>query len=232
MKKRSLLFILFTVLLIQLLSACTESAEHNIIPTESPVQNSEPVSTSQTETTGDNNENKATSNQNELDFDFNEAIQNIYLFGQKITLPCTIKDFGDDFSLNGDIVVPVKEKNTVVVPIQYKNKTIGVVTLLVDIEETDISKEQIVRLTLGDGYSNPINDNNWYNEVIDIDCFGINFTSTKEEIISKFGTPTPMESAYFASYLVYDSEKDGSIWIRVLNDKVVEIVINRVEMEY
>lgn len=43
---------------------------------------------------------------NDRSFDFDETMQNIYLFGHRVSLPNTINDFAEDFTLVNEFFVP------------------------------------------------------------------------------------------------------------------------------
>ena len=134
-----------------------------------------------------------------LAFDFNEAVQNIYLFGQKISLPCTIKEFGEDFSLYEDGFVPIKGTNNLTLNICYKDEKIGSV-MLEDCTATDKDKnsKRIFELTIGNMFTDNISRlDGWYKGgVIPIDFLGTSFYSTQDEIIKILGTPTSEEDSF------------------------------------
>ena len=137
----------------------------------------------------------------ETAFDFDEAVKNITLFGQKISLPCTIADFGNDFSLDdpSDILV-FESLGSATSHLYYRGDIIGTVNLP-DYKENDLPEnKQIVSLSLGFpddyGYANEEERKNrfeaygQFSGLIPLDFAGVSFTSTQNEIIDKLGVPT------------------------------------------
>ena len=170
---------------------------------------------------------KIEDNYGNLNFDFDESMQNIFLFGKKISLPCKFEDWGDDFSLDEKVLVPVKGTDNLVVALLYKGDTIAMITLQ-DCQKEDTNKKSktVIRLSLGDSFNNPITDSNWYNEVIEVDFLGITFNSTQEDVQRILGAPTPKESAYYRDRLVYEKSESKLVQVKVLDGKIVEITLS------
>lgn len=138
---------------------------------------------------------------NQTSFDFDEAVQNITLFEQKISLPCTIADFGNDFSLDDPSDILVFESfGFATSNLYYRGDIIGTVNLH-DYKENDLPEnKQIVSLSLGSpidyGYTNEeerktrLEAYGQFSGLIPLDFAGVSFTSTQNEIIDKLGVPT------------------------------------------
>lgn len=166
---------------------------------------------------------------NQLEFDFDEAVKNITLFGSKVSLPCAIEDLGKEFTIaeqsEWTVIGDVAASN-----LYYENKKIGTVNL----SESD-GEAQITGLTFGFGLNSEIYDEEmrktlfdsygWYSEEIEIDFGGLNFNSSENEIKLCLGTPAEKTDPYFDDYLVYEYS-NGSIWIRFYQDMITEFSID------
>lgn len=160
---------------------------------------------------------------NNLDFDFDVAIQNIELFGNTISLPCAFEEFGSDFELYEDISIPFSDgQQKLTVMIKYKGKFIGSV-VLDDCQLEDKSKieKQVVALTLGDSQQNIPTNRNWYNELIELDFSGITYSSTETEVKQSPGTPTPKEGEYFVDRLSYYKSETEYLQLRFKENKII-----------
>lgn len=229
MKRKYLTLALFLAISL-FLTSCTEDKNPDISTSDIPAQTDSFTTPMPTQILDSNEAPNGESKQYEASFDFEEAIQNIYLFGQKISLPCTIEDFGDDFTLDESLIFQTEGSNYVAIRLYYKGKQIGAVGMR-DYVQEEISGKQIVNLSLGDSYNNPPKDP-WYNEEIELSFLGVSFSSTKEEIIEILGTPMPTERAFFEKMLVYDFSENGSIWIRFWEDHIGAIHFNLEKKEY
>lgn len=136
-------------------------------------------------------------NNNRADFDFNRAVNNITLFGSKISLPCTIADFGKDFSL--------KEENSATFGditscgILYQGKSIGTVSLAACKEGDNLTDKQIISLSLGfiantadldDSIKENLYERNgWYSGLIEVDFEGLSFETAEADVKKLLGKP-------------------------------------------
>lgn len=163
------------------------------------------------------------------EFDFDDAVKNIIVFQHEFSLPCEIKDLGNDFSLDEHSKWVVLE-NVVSSNLYYKNKKIGTVNLS---ESGD--DEQIICLDLGFGLGNETiadeelrrslyNSYGWYSEEIEINFNGLNFSSSANEIRCCLGNPTEKSDAYFRDFLVYEYP-NGYVWIKFFKGMITEFVI-------
>lgn len=129
------------------------------------------------------------------EFDIEDAVKNITVFGSKISLPCTIGDFGEDFSL--------REENMSVFDdiascgLLYHGKSIGVASMTDYKDGDDLNDKQIVSIDFGfietyldtnealkeEYYEN----HNMYYGLIEVDFGGFTFESTEAEVESVFG---------------------------------------------
>lgn len=159
----------------------------------------------------------------ELDFDFNSAIQNIELFGNVISLPCTFDEFGPDFELYEDISIPFSDTSKLTVMIKYKGKFVGSVVLDdCRLEDENKIQKQVVCLTLGDSMDNISKNSNWYNDIIQLEFSGISFSSTETEVKEKLGTPTFRVGEYFDDRLAYDKSETEYLRIKFKEGEIVE----------
>ena len=160
-----------------------------------------------------------------LAFDFNEAVQNIYLFGQKISLPCIFKEFGEDFTLaQSDFVTSNLNPSNLAVGLLYKNERIGTV-LLEDCDRADRDKEskRVYSLSVGNIlYTDLSRINGWYSGgVIPMDFLGTSFYSTQDEIMKILGEPTLYDKIYDGCDFRYKFSKYEYVLISFDKDKVL-----------
>lgn len=208
------------VVLLYSLTGCNKSQTSNSI--------SDSVSSTFKSTTVEESGNSQSNSQSEFDFD--EAVKNIMLFGSKVSLPCAIEDLGKEFTFTDQsewvVIGDVVNSN-----LYYENKKIGTVNL----SESDGDKTQIIGLTLGFGLNSEIYQDEeirkasfdsygWYSEEIEIDFGGLNFNSSENEIKLCLGTPTETTDVYFDDYLVY-KYPNGHIWVKFYQDMITEFTI-------
>lgn len=163
-------------------------------------------------------------NKSNLDFDFEAAVQKIDLFGNKISLPCTFKEFGSDFELYEDISIPFSEGvKKLTVMMKYKGGFIGSVVLDdCHLDDKNKNEKQIIGLTLGDSQKNIPTNSNWYNELIQLNFSQITYSSTEEEVQENLGTPTPKEGDYFDDRLCYYKSETEYLQIRFKDNKIIQ----------
>lgn len=169
-------------------------------------------------------------NNNQTEFDFDEAVKNIMLFGSRISLPCVIENLGKEFTI-AEPSEWVVIGDAVTSNLYYENKKIGSVNL----SESDGDEIQIIGLTLGFGLNSAADQDEeirkvlfdsygWYSEEIEIDFNGLSFNSSENEIKLCLGTPKETTDAYFDDYLVYEYP-NGRIWIRFYQDTITEFTV-------
>lgn len=169
------------------------------------------------------------------DFDFDEAVKSITLFDNNISLPCTIKAFGDDFSLD-NAVPAIGIENQMFCQLMYKEKMIGNVFLQDCKENDNFEEKQIVAMSLGDtNGSYPFAEHTKaymeklgkYTDLIQLDFGGISMASNEEQVRMVFGdSPHVIELHGKDRYwLDYDFEC-GGITVTIGNDKINEIHIS------
>ncbi len=208
------------ILSLAVLTALTFSACDNGKESSQPAETTSSIASSELEQDVSNFESNAIS---DLDFDFDAAIQNIELFGNKISLPCTFEEFGSDFELYEDISIPFSdEENRLRVMIKYKGGFIGSVVLDCQLDDKNKIEKQVVALTLGDSQKNIPTNRNWYNDLIEIDFSGITYSSAETEVKQKLGTPTPKEGEYFDDRLAYDKSETEYLRIRFKENQITE----------
>ena len=159
----------------------------------------------------------------QAEFDFDEAVKNITLFGNKISLPCTIADFGEDFSLDEDGYVPVfDDTKRMVCGLLYHNQEIGTVVLADCLEGDSFGDKEIVNLNLGFvwrgtyPYSEAdilsLERMNCYTGKIEHDFAGLSYDSTEKDIKSVLGEPDTVDN-YDDNYQMLWDFKYGNIRI-------------------
>ena len=208
------------ILSLAVLTALTFSACDNGKESSQPAETTSSITSSELEQDVSNLESTVIS---DLDFDFDAAIQNVELFGNKISLPCTFEEFGSDFELYEDISIPFSDgQQKLRVMIKYKGKFVGSVVLDdCQLEDKNKIEKQVVALTLGDSQKNIPTNRNWYNELIEIDFSGITYSSTETEVKQKLGTPTPKEGEYFVDRLSYYKSETEYLQLRFKENKII-----------
>lgn len=149
------------------------------------------------------------------EFDFDAAVKNITVFGNKISLPCTIRDFGEDFSLREEYMSVFDDIASC--GLLYQGKSIGVISMIGYADGDDLKDKQIGAIMFGfiasDDYpSDEIREilyeqRGWYSGLIEVDFGGFSFESTEAEVASVFGEPREvgMDSVYR-----FDSDGQGN----------------------
>lgn len=207
-KGKKTVALLATAALLCSFTGCTGNEASNSIPDSvtSALQSTPDAESKDSLSSEVNSDNTSSSEaQNEhssgqSEFDFDEAVKSIMLFGSKISLPCTIADFGNDFTLNNDnIILSGHREKSVCVGLCYRGKEIGSVHLEnCDVDEK-LDDKKIYLLTLGFpsdyGYPNDeIRDmtferDNHYSGIIEFELEGISFLTSKKDITERLGTP-------------------------------------------
>lgn len=174
---------------------------------------------------------------NEATFNFDEAVKNILLFGHKISLPCTIADFGKDFSLN-DRVTPIPESDAAVCQLFYNGKIVGGVTLADWKSGENQTKKSITGFRIGFGDKKRYNDDsmrtqyydslNRYSGRLDMSIAGITYSSSSADIISILGEPTQKEIQGDGTEELFYQYSDEKRYIRVIfhNGSMVDFYFN------
>jgi hypothetical protein len=186
MKKRLAVLLLALVLI---LSACGRAGKH--------VAQAYPETVIIREPTEDN----------PLQFDFYEALNNIYICEKKVSFPETVADLGEGFSLEG---IPINnEDGTVADGLLYYGVDVGGVILEGTVDNYgDNSKITYIMLSTLDENS----------EQQGIYKFRMGDTVSKEDIVAYFGLPTS-EGSYSLVYEFEDSQKRLSFLLDALLDE-------------
>lgn len=167
-------------------------------------------------------------------FDPDKAVKSITVFGQEVSLPCTINDFGEGFSL--------KEENTATVGeftssgLLYQGKSIGTATF--ENYGGDLNSVLITDLMLGfiatdQGISGELREKlyeqrGWYSGLIETEIAGLSFDSAVSDAEKLFGDPVIIkdDSVTFkaetdAAYMTVDfyCGKVNYIWVGLKGDK-------------
>ncbi len=132
--------------------------------------------------------------ESEADLDLDEVVKSITVFGREVSLPCTIGDFGEDFSL--------KEENMTTVggftscDLLYQGKAIGTATFE---DNGDPDSAQIIGLFLGfiatdHGATDELREmlyekRGWYSDPIEAEVAGLSFDSGISDAEKLLGAP-------------------------------------------
>ncbi len=158
------------------------------------------------------------------EFDFDEAVKNITLFGQQISLPCKWSDFGEDFS-HDDIFIPADDDLSC--NLLYKGKKIGVIFFgNCDVEHSDeIETKPVVCISVGHydyGYPYDEEELDWldraeyYTGLLEFGFSEFTMGSTEDVILKVLGTPNDRPDGFNCHYLVYDY--DNGYLLFIIND--------------
>jgi len=162
-------------------------------------------------------------NYGNLDFDYREAMQNIHFFEKKISLPATLNNMGEDFTIDERILLPT-DTNDLTTTLRYKDETIGNVLLQnCTKEDEDKRSKQIIALTLGDGVNLPSTTSYWYNEIIPIEFLGLTFKSSEYQVRETLGVPSFEKEMPLVNQLYYKNSSEEYLKITVKDSKIVEI---------
>jgi hypothetical protein len=147
-------------------------------------------------------------------FDFNEVVQNIYLFDKKISLPCTVSEMGEEYTLSENFF-EMPDTTHVFYNLYYLGDEIGSVTISEEDSDDEYNSEiKSIHLEEFDENEKKFN----------IDILGISFQSTKTDIENIFGKPDKLsdtkivyysedKNSYIYFYIQEKSEKFNSISI-------------------
>ena len=239
-KSKRVVALLATITLLCSFTGCAGSEASNAVTDSvtSVLQSthvSESKDSQDSETNSDNTSSSDSQNEpgsSQSDFDFDEAVKNITLFGSKISLPCTIEDFGEDYSLLETNLTTFGDISSC--SILYQGKSIGTVSLIGYKNDGNLNDKKIVSLSLGfiakdvgasDSLKNALYESRgWYNGLIEVDFAGLSFESTKVEVESLFGKPDNSDDDS-ADYKFYSNDQSNSVEVRFYQDKVKQIVV-------
>lgn len=152
-----------------------------------------------------------------------EAFQEIYLFGHRISLPGTVNEWGEDFSLDERYAISVPNENNLVIDLLYQGNDTDISVVLLNCSKDDDDKEnkQIIDIHLGSLiFSLPPSDS------IDIDFRGITFDSTFEEVMELLDIPTRNEesqNSHHERYITYENSEYEFIQIRFREGRIWEM---------
>ena len=132
-------------------------------------------------------------------FDLYKAVKSITVFGQEVSLPCTINAFGEDFALKEENMTTVGESTSC--GLLYQGKSIGTATF--EDYGGDLNSVSITALTLGfiaadHGVTGELREKlyeqrGWYSGLIETEIAGLSFDSTVSDAEKIFGAPVKNE---------------------------------------
>lgn len=167
------------------------------------------------------------------EFNYDDALKNITLFGSKISLPCTITDFGEDFLLSEGYVAVFDDIASC--GILYQGKVIGYVSMADYKDGDDLNDKQIISMELGfittyygssDSFIEELYESRgWYYGMIEVDFAGFSFKSTEAEVESVFGEAYKRDDDS-ARYKFYSDDGSLGAEIQFYKGKVKRITIN------
>ena len=151
------------------------------------------------------------------EFDFDAAMKDISLFGQKISLPCYWSDLSEDFS-HKEVYFP--SDDDLMCALCYKGKEIGMIAFgnCPETEDASVAEShQIVCIILGfTDYEYPYSDHDrdfldrlgYYTGEMEFALGDVSMSSTESEIIAALGEPSRIsggDSRYRYLDYKYDS---------------------------
>ncbi len=161
----------------------------------------------------------------QAEFNFDEAVKDITLFGHKISLPCMWSDFGDDFS-HDDVFIPADDDLTC--GLLYKGKIIGVIVFgNCDVEHSDeLETKPVVCISVGHynyGYPYEAEELDWldrvdyYSGLLEFSFGELTMESLEENIKNFLGDPSSNSDGFNCHYLIYDY--DNGYLLFTINDE-------------
>ena len=149
------------------------------------------------------------------EFDFDAAVKNITVFGNKISLPCTITDFGEDFSLREEYMSVFGDIASC--GLLYQGESIGVVSMIGYTDGDDLNDKLIVSIDFGfiETYLDTnealkkeyYESHNMYYGLIEVDFGGFTFESTEAEVESVFGEAYKRDEDFVRYELSFDDRR-------------------------
>ena len=154
-------------------------------------------------------------------FDFDAAVKNMTLFGQKISLPCYWSDFDEDFS-HDEMYFPSDED--LMCSLRYKGKKIGNIFFgnCPETEDTsEVESHRIVLIIFGfTGYGLPYYEGElqlfermeYYTDKIEFALGDVTMSSTESDIIAALGKSGKITEGGHFRYFDYKYD-NGSLHI-------------------
>lgn len=167
-------------------------------------------------------------------FDFDEAVKNIILFGQKISLPCYWSDFGEDFSHDE---MYISSDDDLMCDLQYKGKKIGNIFFgdCADTEDTsEAESHQIVCIVIGftnygypydEYYLNFFESLGYYTGQLELGVGNISMSSSESDVMAELGKPSRITEGGSKHYLDYNY--DSGYFHFVINVNKIPIGITQ-----
>lgn len=225
MTRKEPFFALIAAVMLWGMSGCAKEESSDILQSI-PESTTENYSDIQSEQSGGQSE-----------FNFDEAVKNITLFDSKISLPCTIKDFGENFSLN-DRVTSISETNDAVCQLFYKSKIVGGVTLSDWNDGENQNEKPITGFRIGFGSKISFNDDdmrtqyydsvNHYSGELEMNVANITYLSSSADVIAILGEPTEKEVQDDGTEELFYQYSDEKKYIRVVfyNGGMIDFYFN------
>ncbi|GHV48992.1 hypothetical protein FACS189499_09590 [Clostridia bacterium] len=162
---------------------------------------------------------------NPLQFDFDEALNNIYIGNKKMSFPETLADLGEGFSFEGRPLESMPSEDisshvTVIDGVMYDGKKIGEV-FVIDNEKDYDENSKIIEFYLDINNGNR-NLKDFYS-MQGIYKFRIGQKLTKQEVKNYFGEPTSegkmglkyVDDERFISFTIDEADDESLHWIRL-----------------
>ncbi len=231
-KGKKTVALLATAALLCSFTGCAGNEASNAIPdsvtsalqstpkAESKDSRSSEINSDNTGSSGAQNEQ----NGGQSEFDFDEAVKNITLFGHKISLPCMWSDFGEDFSYGSDFI---PADNDLGCALLYKGKMVGMIFFgNCDAEHAnEIEIKPVVCVSVGHydyGYPYDEDELDWldragyYPGLLELGFSEFTMGSTEDVILKVLGTPNERSEGFNCHYLTYDY--DNGYLLFIIND--------------
>lgn len=211
MKKQAIAALLALLLTVPLMSGCGKQSE----PPDSAVESTAAETSASSSDSVDSAQEDDTFT---YDGTFNEEvyqhiIQNIELFGHKISMPCTLADLGEDFSIDHPIVD--KEALLVTYSLNYQGEYIGCMQFAGDRELT--AEEEMNLSFCGIAFDSPAL---WY-------VAGIMPDDSYQHMRTVLGEPndTALYDDDQKGYVGYYLSDDESISFYIRKEKVIDVLV-------
>lgn len=162
----------------------------------------------------------------QAEFNFDEAVKNITLFGHNISLPCRWSDLSNDFTHD---TMYITSGNNLMCRLMYKGEKIGSIVFGgCDVEHSDEAESKpVVSIIIGfNDYGYPYEDYElpYLNGIgchlglLELNFGDLSMTSTEEDIRATLGEPNAIEKgAVNRHYLDYDFD-NGYLYFCINDD--------------
>ena len=188
---KKLIFVLLAAVMLCVSTGCANG--------ERSAPTSDEQSTSQSLEESDIQSETESVTDDEAVFDLDKAVKSITVFGQEVSLPCTINAFGENFSLKEENLSTVGESTSC--GLLYQGKSIGTATFVDyggDLNSVSITGLMLGFYTSDHGVTGELREKlyeqrGWYSGLIETEIAGLSFDSTVSDAEKLLGAPVKNE---------------------------------------